>query len=1138
MRFGRFTLAAALAATLCAASAAAGQAATITVNSIADTTADDGACTLREAITAANTDTASGAVGGECSAGQDVPVMDTIAFSIAGPGSHMIVPATALPLFSDPITLDGSTEPDPVELNGQNLSGDALLNVLAADSVVRGLFLHSHQGGAIGSDAAIQVQGPNVTVEDVTLGITSAGVSAPNMSRGINAGTNADDIVIRDSLIRDSTFDGITLSGPDRAQVTGNLIGTDDTGNTAAGNNVGVRVEHGADDVVIGGPDPADGNVIAASNFDGVHLSWTPGFDAMSDVLIQNNLIGVGADGTTALGNGGQGVHSQGDVQSAEVRDNVISGNDDQGVLVEQNNTQDVGDDGPSDWVIAGNRIGTDAAGATEIPNGATDPAIEIIGSAGHPAERNLIGGTQGLTAGGSCTGDCNLIATGGAGVELDEATQGEADDIVDTSILGNHIGTDITGLTDIGTELDTGVRLDGAHDTQVGSAAAPNVISGAEGVGVLLTAGDGHTVAGNLIGVGADGTTAVGNGGDGVYLVTDTTDNLIGGDGQGNVIANNGGDGVFATGAGTDRNAMLANSVGDNAELGIDLDTDGVTPNDAQDPDTGSNDQQNFPVLTAAIAESGTIVAGTLNSLANTEFRLDFYASPAGDASGNGEGLTHLGFTNVTTGGGGGVAFAEILPVQAGADTDISATATRIASGVPIETSEFSATINEGLEHCDASPTNGPDVICGGAGSDVLDGEGGNDIVIGFGGDDSLAGSGGHDLLVGGEGADTGDYSNAPGPVTADLADGEAASDGGGFVDELSGLENLVGGTAGDTLAGDDSPNSLDGGAGEDVLTGFGGEDDLDGGEDDDDLDGGAGGDDLTGTGGADTLDGGDGDDTLTGGDDTDNLEGGDGEDDLTGGDGDDTLEGEDGGDVLSGDGGDDILRGGDGNDTLDSGDGADDSRGDAGSDTVRGDGGNDYLTGGDGNDVIQGGDGDDEGFGNSGSDTVNGNAGNDFLGGADGNDTLKGEAGADTLKGQAGSDVAFGGDGKDTFLMGDGNDTAKGNAGNDKLYGGNGSDLLSGQAGFDTAVGHAGNDTLFGGDKKDTLKGLNGADKLRGNNGDDVLRGGNGKDQLLGHAGKDSLWTQAGNSELCNGGGGSDKTKTTGCEIVKLIP
>ena len=48
---------------------AAASAAPIAVNTQADTVADDGTCSLREAITAANADTASGASTGECAAG-------------------------------------------------------------------------------------------------------------------------------------------------------------------------------------------------------------------------------------------------------------------------------------------------------------------------------------------------------------------------------------------------------------------------------------------------------------------------------------------------------------------------------------------------------------------------------------------------------------------------------------------------------------------------------------------------------------------------------------------------------------------------------------------------------------------------------------------------------------------------------------------------------------------------------------------------------------------------------------------------------------------------------------------------------------------------------------------------------------
>src|SRR5262249_35730815 len=80
--------------------------AVITVTGTGDTIAMDGLVTLREALTAASTNMASG----DAAAGD--PGLDTIKFNIAGaPGTvHTIQPTGALPAITDPIFIDGYSQ--------------------------------------------------------------------------------------------------------------------------------------------------------------------------------------------------------------------------------------------------------------------------------------------------------------------------------------------------------------------------------------------------------------------------------------------------------------------------------------------------------------------------------------------------------------------------------------------------------------------------------------------------------------------------------------------------------------------------------------------------------------------------------------------------------------------------------------------------------------------------------------------------------------------------------------------------------------------------------------------------------------------------------------------------------------------
>jgi hypothetical protein len=113
---------------------------------------------------------------------------------------------------------------------------------------------------------------------------------------------------------------------------------------------------------------------------------------------------------------------------------------------------------------------------------------------------------------------------------------------------------------------------------------------------------------------------------------------------------------------------------------LGIDLgNSDGVTPNDPSDPDTGPNKLQNFPALTRADATptANVTIEGSLNSVGDKEYRIEFFANKGCDPSGCGEGERFLGFTTAHTAGDGNASFALALDASVSNGESIAATAT-----------------------------------------------------------------------------------------------------------------------------------------------------------------------------------------------------------------------------------------------------------------------------------------------------------------------------------------------------------------------------------------------------------------------------------------------------------------------------
>jgi hypothetical protein len=187
------------------------------------------------------------------------------------------------------------------------------------------------------------------------------------------------------------------------------------------------------------------------------------------------------------------------------------------------------------------------------------------------------------------------------------------------------------------------GIRLSG-FGNQIGGATAEarNVISGNSGgveIRLALREWPGNRVEGNFIGTDVSGGANLGNTGTGVQIF-DAFNNRIGGTepGTGNTIAFNGAGAHVVSGTG---NVIRNNSIFSNTGLGINLGNDvGVTPNDPSDGDTGPNNLQNYPVITAASSSGDqTVIRGAFNGVADTTFTLEFFANATCNTAGYGAG-------------------------------------------------------------------------------------------------------------------------------------------------------------------------------------------------------------------------------------------------------------------------------------------------------------------------------------------------------------------------------------------------------------------------------------------------------------------------------------------------------------------
>jgi hypothetical protein len=219
---------------------------------------------------------------------------------------------------------------------------------------------------------------------------------------------------------------GIVISnlGTDNNIVAGNFIGTDSTGTVDLGNaNLGVVISSGASFNRIGGSALAARNLISGNGSSGVRISSTSIGESTGNILV-GNYIGTNLAGSAAIANSFAGVEissgstnnrigTDGDGQHDAAEGNLISGNASTGITIFGG--------GSSGNVVAGNRIGTNAAGSAALPNAGSGVFIFL--------------GAKSNRVGGSAPALGNTIAfnnRNGVGV-TDSATTGNA-------VLGNAI--------------------------------------------------------------------------------------------------------------------------------------------------------------------------------------------------------------------------------------------------------------------------------------------------------------------------------------------------------------------------------------------------------------------------------------------------------------------------------------------------------------------------------------------------------------------------------------------------------------------------------------------------------------------------------------------------------------------------
>ena len=700
-------------------------------------TAVAGPCTLRAAIEEANAHAGA----------------DTIEFVAGGVG--IISPGTPYPTITEELHIDGSTAPGYLGVPVVIVDGAFSVTIgldfgaAAASSTLNALQLYGF------NDTAVRVSADATTITRNYLGPIPAGTANQDGLQLSGSGSTVGGLSADGNVISGNTRDGILVSG-DGHVIAGNRIGVSADGTTALGNGVGGIRLTTADNILIGTTDSSGDPNVISGNDTGVHIESGTGN------VVDGNRIGTDAAGTAAVGNGdGVTVESSGNVIGTTAMGNVVSGNQFDGIVILADGTTvrhniiglditgmaGIGNDIGIDIIDASNHdIGGTGANEGNVVSFNTSAGVLLLQTTGTVTDVRIFGNIIGLTSDGLDTrgNGIGVLSLDVSGVLVGSVIPGGRNVVsgnsdagiviaggADNIIENNLVGTDITGAAAQG-NLGTGIEISGSN----GNIIRENVIggNGAHGIETDFDA-DGTVIHHNFIGISSDLSTDLGNFSDGVNVCDGSSNTVVGSLALGgNTIAFNHENGIGIEPTALLNNTWAANSIFENGTvppppslagpvsqaigaigLGIDLERDGVTPNDPLDEDAGPNNLQNFPVITWAVTGGGSsFVQGTINTLANTSVTVHAYGSPIPpDPSNFGEGKTYLGAATVITDASGDASFTIAGPSVAvgdvasttGTTVDGSSEFSQVLAMLAAPTIEFaSATYSIGEEGVSAS--------------------------------------------------------------------------------------------------------------------------------------------------------------------------------------------------------------------------------------------------------------------------------------------------------------------------------------------------------------------------------------------------------------------------------------------------